>query len=234
MSKNHTNLKERGASDIQSSVFATAAAGSQPLASEQQETSLASSEKRKCLLHSVPVNVAKENSSRFFASPHVTVTVWLSARGKLQVSLCVKRNESQDGGFPCVTGACNVCNAFSCSQVMFTLTLYKNWKQGEPASQAQTSNILYNIDTFSKRWKRILWMEITVVKEFFMHFELWMARQGVFWSTVNLPFGMKWLFLEVLLNLNLLPARWSPSSTFNLIITLQKLRTYRSVSQTHS
>lgn len=96
-----------------SEVLLTSSRLSLPLALELQETSLTSSEKRSCLLHSAPVNVAKENSSWFFASPHVTEMVLLSAGGKLQVSHCVKGNESQDGGFPCVTGACSVCSVFS-------------------------------------------------------------------------------------------------------------------------
>lgn len=72
-----------------------------------KETSLTSSEKRSCPFHSAPVNLAKENSGRFFKSPHVTVMVLLSAGGKLQVSHCVRGNESHDGGVPCVTGACS-------------------------------------------------------------------------------------------------------------------------------
>lgn len=107
LSRNHANLKQRGASDIQSSVCAASAARSRP-----QETSLTSSEKRSRPLHSAPVNLAKENSGRFFTSPHVTVMVLLSAGGKLQVSHCVKGNESQDGGFPCVTGACSGYSMF--------------------------------------------------------------------------------------------------------------------------
>lgn len=81
-------------------------------ASEPEETSLTSSEKRSRPLHSAPLNLAKENSGRFFTSPHVTVMVLLSAGGKLQVSHCVKGNESQDGGFPCVTGACSGYSLF--------------------------------------------------------------------------------------------------------------------------
>lgn len=92
---------------VSSSIFATIAGRSQ--ASELKETSLTSSEKRSCPLHLAPVNLAKENSGWFFASPHVTVMVLLSAGGKLQVSHCVRGNESQDGGFPCVTDMCSDC-----------------------------------------------------------------------------------------------------------------------------
>lgn len=84
--------------------------GARSQASELKETSLTSSEKTSCPLHSAPVNLAKENSGWFFTSPHVTAMVLLSAGGKLQVSHCVKGNESQDGGFPCVTGTCHGCS----------------------------------------------------------------------------------------------------------------------------
>ena len=77
-----------------------------------KEARLISTEKGTPLLHSGPVNLAKENSGRFFTSAHVTVMVLLSAGGKLQVSHCVKGNESQDGGFPCVTGACSGYSVF--------------------------------------------------------------------------------------------------------------------------
>ena len=98
-------------SPLISNPFAWSSAAQQPAASslnsELQETSLTSSEMRSCPPHSAPVNLAKENSGRFFTSPHVTLMVLLSAGGKLQVSHCVKGNDSQDGGFPHVTGACS-------------------------------------------------------------------------------------------------------------------------------
>lgn len=98
---------EAKSSPLISNPFAWSSAAARSLKSELQETSLTSSEMRSCPPHSAPVNLAKENSGRFFTSPHVTLMVLLSAGGKLQVSHCVKGNDSQDGGFPHVTGACS-------------------------------------------------------------------------------------------------------------------------------
>lgn len=73
-----------------------------------------------CLAYSAPVNLAKENRGWFFTSPHVTVMASLSAKGKLQVSHYVKKD---DTGL-CVTSAdsgCSVCfvQLWQPSELMF-------------------------------------------------------------------------------------------------------------------